>query len=472
MNMSNGKVFHVNQEVVDTYDNTMLLCYKMTAREAVILMAQLQYIQWATRWRNLTYTPEQLTSIQERISDALMTPEICATEGDNMQLRLENCVLEYSNDDGETWFPVSGWDLEECLVDSTYITNIVNDITTIEGDVTNVTNEITNIENDVSNVTNEITNINATINNVSGGGGLICIGNVTLETSESFMELAIDTLPYEFIEVVIRHKHTGGATATGMSMMFNSDSTGANYVSNAPSAGMNIGNQIGAAFPFGHTKIRIPNPLSEDFPTVSQIENSYGSTSGAVRGNYTHIWFPTYAIETIHVTGATNFASGSSMSVYGYLCSDAETEPTLPDWIAEISVSDPEIGIVEVLGDAYYDGGLLVSQTGASGEIEVRINIGEAAHIVYVASSFFPAGMPSGTPLVLDRVVPNSMTIANGTWDGTNPTTLEANMNITASILGLKMSYSGALTTSRLQMGVYQIAGTGTIPASLAPYEI
>lgn len=73
--MSNGKRFILEEAVALAYDDSTILLYPLTAREAIMLLGQIEFIGWQTRWVNQSFTQAYLDAKVASIADGLMNPQ-------------------------------------------------------------------------------------------------------------------------------------------------------------------------------------------------------------------------------------------------------------------------------------------------------------------------------------------------------------------------------------------------------------
>lgn len=73
-----NKAIRIDQEVIDLYSDTEEKLYKLTDRQAALLLGQTDYIAWEKRWINLTLSSEQIFQLKSDIDYRLMNPEECA----------------------------------------------------------------------------------------------------------------------------------------------------------------------------------------------------------------------------------------------------------------------------------------------------------------------------------------------------------------------------------------------------------
>jgi len=121
--MSNGKRFTLEEAVALTYDDETVYHYPLTQREAFMLLGQIDFIGWQTRWKDRSFTQDYLNEKVASIADGLMNP--MSTEID--------CA-----------------DIENCLETSTIINNIEGDVVTIQGSVSAVEGDITTINKQIT----------------------------------------------------------------------------------------------------------------------------------------------------------------------------------------------------------------------------------------------------------------------------------------------------------------------------------
>lgn len=124
--MSNAKRFTLEEAVALTYDDSDILLYPLTQREAFMLLGQIDFIGWQTRWKERSFTQDYLDKKVASIADGLMNPQ-----GASMSCE----------------------DVEDCLETST----IIN---TIEGDVTSIQGSVSAVESDITTINEQITIIN------------------------------------------------------------------------------------------------------------------------------------------------------------------------------------------------------------------------------------------------------------------------------------------------------------------------
>lgn len=128
--VSRGKKIVINHAALITSYDAVERRYCLTHQQAIALLSICDYFEWATRWKNLQWSADELQAWT-----------------DDLRLRLmREC-------------PVDCEEVEGCLGTSTIINNINTEITTIETDITTINTDITTIETDITNIYNQ-TDIN------------------------------------------------------------------------------------------------------------------------------------------------------------------------------------------------------------------------------------------------------------------------------------------------------------------------
>ena len=113
--MPKYKAVILNQSHTDEISNEISYYYRLSARQANILLSLTEPLSWPTRWQNLTMSQDDL---------------------DVLRADIERALLEHVMIDCE--------DIEPCIETSTTIVNIQNDIS---NNTTNISNNTTNINN-------------------------------------------------------------------------------------------------------------------------------------------------------------------------------------------------------------------------------------------------------------------------------------------------------------------------------------
>lgn len=72
--MSNGKIFTLEESVALTYDDEVIYHFPLTLREAFMLLGQIDFIGWQTRWAEHTFDQNYLDAKVASIADGLMNP--------------------------------------------------------------------------------------------------------------------------------------------------------------------------------------------------------------------------------------------------------------------------------------------------------------------------------------------------------------------------------------------------------------
>ena len=73
--MSNGKILYIDQTLVDSCNSVDTLLYPLKESEAQVLLSQVEYIAWRKRWKNLTYSDDEINELYATITDNLMNPQ-------------------------------------------------------------------------------------------------------------------------------------------------------------------------------------------------------------------------------------------------------------------------------------------------------------------------------------------------------------------------------------------------------------
>lgn len=74
--MSNaGKIIYLDESVFNEYNQEDTMLFPLKESEAKMLLAFVPYIQWQTRWKNLTRTQAELEALAGSIADGLMNPQ-------------------------------------------------------------------------------------------------------------------------------------------------------------------------------------------------------------------------------------------------------------------------------------------------------------------------------------------------------------------------------------------------------------
>jgi hypothetical protein len=204
---------------------------------------------------------------------------------------------------------------------------------------------------------------------------------------------------------------------------------------------------------------------------LSHVNDGTAGASG-LTGHFGHVWENSATITTVKLSGNTvDIEAGSFVNVYVYEAMDVSVpaeEPIEPDWYAQldfIAGEGDEFITLEtgnrVLGQEY-------QQTGLGGTLQLLFEWGEEINIVSVdIAAFYTMGVHSGsdfsftTPteaIYSDQAVPTSITYLGE---------VSVNRNEDESTLLVSGGSGGIVNVSGIIIG-----GTGTIPTSLATYEI
>lgn len=103
MTKKQWKAITIDYGALSAYDDSTRIPYCLTERQVAVLKAVLTPAYWRTRWDNLTVDRFELRREIAEIDYALEVPCMPTLFRQN---DLDNCLLEVSYDDGETWVPV------------------------------------------------------------------------------------------------------------------------------------------------------------------------------------------------------------------------------------------------------------------------------------------------------------------------------------------------------------------------------
>jgi len=122
----------VNYDVISESSPDIKYLYELSERDIALLLSQLTYLRWPTRYTNLTATKQELDRLIGGLEHKLM--------------ETTDCMIDCN-------------EVEDCLDASPTITNITTN-------VTNVTNSVTVIETEIDNIEQEIQDVAQTDGNV------------------------------------------------------------------------------------------------------------------------------------------------------------------------------------------------------------------------------------------------------------------------------------------------------------------
>ena len=125
---NNGKIIFFDEEEFGKIDDSETLLIPLTAREASVLLSQVPYIQWSTRWKNLTKSQKQLMEISASIADGLMNP---------MTININDCE-----------------DVEDCIEVSESFLSLTGQVTSNQNGITSNTDQIQNNTNEIEEIEN------------------------------------------------------------------------------------------------------------------------------------------------------------------------------------------------------------------------------------------------------------------------------------------------------------------------------
>lgn len=117
----------MDYDVISTYDDTQYDCYQLTPRQVAILLTQSSYVAWKTRWSNLPGGTD-LLNIRDAINAQLMNPGDC---GD---------------------MPIDCNEVENCLITSPTIAQIVADIANLQNVDIGLQSQITSNDGDIDDL--------------------------------------------------------------------------------------------------------------------------------------------------------------------------------------------------------------------------------------------------------------------------------------------------------------------------------
>ena len=448
--MKDGKIIRLNQDVIDTYDNEVMLCYQLTHRQAIILSAMTQFIAWKTRWLNLTYTVQELQDIRERIEYQLLDEGNCGMV--ITDIRFVDCEMQYLI--GEEWIVPTGFD-PECF-------------TGIQG------------EQGIQGIQGEQGTAGA--DGADGTSFDSCIFATVLGTPAGSIELPIDG---EWDELIIRSglRHsaaTGGVTTTQFRIAFNDDTDVNNYrtlaADNQNIIGK-VGGSLGSDEPLlSYSDIRIIKPNGDTHKQAfarttlqNSIEYPLIDSQDAV------VWQSTDEITkvTLYVSSG-NFEAASYVQVFARKC-NYEAPPIEPDWIAEIDFSDgDDPGFVTALDESTLTGGAYRSANDFNEDVQLQIAIGVSTQIVMLETDCFFASA-NGANITLDITSPSIGEVFAAVYDSSENSgiaIMQADIDATASTFEINVAYTFGTEFSHAEVQKIRLGGIGTIPSSLAPYEI
>ena len=150
---NNGKIILLDEAVLNTFDDTTDRYYLLTDREATMLLSQVDFFSWQTRWVNLTKTEQELQFITSEIADKLMN--------------------------GVDNVPIDCDEVEACIQTSLTIAGMQTGITNNSNSINNLQSQITANDSDISALQSQDTilqgaitanssNINSNASDISG----------------------------------------------------------------------------------------------------------------------------------------------------------------------------------------------------------------------------------------------------------------------------------------------------------------
>jgi len=464
----NNKIRRVNWNTALNFDDTEYLCFNLTARQALLLLAQTEYFGWRTRYENLPDIVD-IDAIRAEIDFRLMNPVGCETM---FELRMNGCDLEFSTNGGETWTIVTGWDLSACIAADTTIINLVDEINIVE-------NDIINIENNITNINTETTLINQNINNiVEGVGGVVCLGvHIVMSSGENNISFDIpDGIQWAWIDYTARRN--SGAAPTALLAALNDDTTNGNYDSVAALNNRQIGTITGSAGESsGIGKILIHNPkIDGEHKVLSNagVHQTGAGTSVISMSNNGLIWKNDDIVDNVKLSVGDGFLAGSYFRLYGVACTDIELDET-PEiaWTIEFDfLFDDYDEIVSQNDDGSFDSGNgYVSSLGTPESVDLSFDLLASVNIVRIEADYFIAS-PDDCLASMSLIEPQPFNLVENQAYPNDTDTMIGMLNETSQFWRIGIGFSGGFSVSRMQWQAVRFSGTGTIPPALTPYQI
>lgn len=343
-----NKAIHFDYSALTDYDDVELLKFELTSWQASLLLSQIEFYGWSTRWKN-TPANFDFLDVSERLAYRLMTPVECEA----MELRWNNCILE-SSPDGINWTPIVGYD-EMCFVSdgelSTAVDGLQAQITSNDADIVSLQSQITANDGDISNLIN-ITNDHETritalenASPASGGDGLYkLISSQVLQADGLFT--AVDVSNYRYWRAKIL-----ALPASGASFLLNAVKTPAptSAVSTLNSSSATVA-YITGNLPTGRWTQVIAECSGSNFDDrAKSINVNFNHTvqQGSGQPYFTGsnaVFYGNEPIETINFAPATgNLLAGSMLFIEGIEDANSNLDlPELPSGQERIIVSfDP-----------------------------------------------------------------------------------------------------------------------------------
>jgi len=141
------KAIVIDWTALDDYDHDEVIGICLTQRQVAVLKACLIPAYWSTRWDNLTATADELDEFVAIIDNQLSGNDCGMSAMEFRDNPLDMCEVQYSNDGGQTWTTMFRKDV--CVATpattTTDISNIYNDIDTVNTNNTTWNNDITNV---------------------------------------------------------------------------------------------------------------------------------------------------------------------------------------------------------------------------------------------------------------------------------------------------------------------------------------
>ena len=471
----NNKIRRVDWNTALNFDDTEYLCFNLTARQALLLLAQTEYFGWRTRYENLPEN-EDIDAIRAEIDFRLMNPVGCETM---FELRMNGCDLEFSTNGGETWTLVTNWDLSACIASDTTIIDLGTTIVNLETTVINQGDDITNIENNITNINTETTLINQNIQNiVEGVGGVVCLGvHIVMSSGENNISFDIpDGIQWAWIDYTARRN--SGAAPTALLAALNDDSTNGNYDSVAALNNRQIANITGSAGDSSSVgKILIHNPkIDGEHKVLSNsgvLQSSAASSVVAMSGNAL-IWKNDDIVDSIKLSVGDGFLAGSLFRLYGVACTDIELDET-PEisWTIEFDfLFDDYDEIVSQNDDGSFDSGNgYVSSLGTPESVDLSFDLLASVNIVRIEADYFIAS-PDDCLASMSLIEPQTFNLVENQAYPNDTDTMIGMINQTSQFWRIGIGFSGGFSVSRMQWQAVRFSGTGTIPPALTPYQI
>ena len=364
-----NKAFLLDYNLIQAMDTTDIL-KPLSQRDVAVILSQLQYLHWSTRWLNTPVGFNQ-SEFMSDIEYKLMSEYSISCEDIETCLQSSQTIINLQSQVTQNIADIADNDSDILNLQSQVTQNIADiadndsDILNLQSQVTQNIADIADNDNDILNLQSQVTQNIATIQDIKddlleldtgngSSGDLVLIHSQVLEADGNFDE--VDVSGYDNF-IILFSVGMGASAGIYTNLIINGDTTNANYYNSIAGQYPNVAR---CATPSWVTLGRFTSGKIECYDTrvggkKREIKSSY--VSPTIAGSYAYMYNDSMhyrvqaPIDTIELKNNNgNLSAGSSITVLGV---PAKVQADGYDWQVFIDFTDDRNELLDTIVASY-----------------------------------------------------------------------------------------------------------------------